>query len=289
MPEVFQPTSSFSAFKRLWGPFHTQGTTATIPTGVAHERFKQGDDLDQERAAMRKKVGASAEATVWLMVQRLAPEKDTQKALKALADAASSGDDVHLIIVGDGPARLELEKQAALQTLPTTFLGSVPNVELPTLYRAADVFITCSISETFGLTVLEALACGLPVALPHCTVFDELWQQTLPEGWFWDPNDLPGLVRAVRVASGAPARRWLHEHPVEASWADATVELENQYEKMIKDNEETRKTHDMITHMLERWIRAILLASVLYYVCLLYLRPLRYLMVLAFFPIYRWS
>ena len=41
--------------------------------------------------------------------------------------------------------------------------------------RAADLFVTCSTSETYGLTVLEALACGTPAVLPHCGVFDELW------------------------------------------------------------------------------------------------------------------
>lgn len=40
---------------------------------------------------------------------------------------------------------------------------------------AADVFLTCSTSETYGLTTLEALACGTPSVLPHCDVFDELW------------------------------------------------------------------------------------------------------------------
>ena len=39
--------------------------------------------------------------------------------------------------------------------------------DLPPLYRAADLFVTCSTSETFGLTVLESLACGTPAVLPH--------------------------------------------------------------------------------------------------------------------------
>jgi glycosyltransferase involved in cell wall biosynthesis len=295
MPKAFEEAAPWPVLSSLVAWFYAfqerQGIkksrrTMTIPTGIADERFKrQEGDVEDEGLALRKKVGVSPDTTIWLMVQRLAPEKDTDKALKALADLKNKK--VHLVIAGDGPAREALEKQAEAGKLPVTFLGNTPNAELPKLYRGADVFVTCSVSETFGLTVLEALACGLPVVLPHCAVFDELWEAKLPSEWWWDANDVPGLLRAIEAASSPTAKRWLTQNPVKASWSDATAELAQQYETMIRDNESWKGKRDWCTHTLEVWLRVLLLAAFLYYICLFYVKPLRYIVVALFFPVYR--
>lgn len=63
-------------------------------------------------------------------------------------------------IIGDGPARKELQ-----QKYPEVyFLGSYPQAQLPPFYNAADVFVFPSQTDTFGLVMLEAMACGTPVA-----------------------------------------------------------------------------------------------------------------------------
>jgi hypothetical protein len=82
---------------------------------------------------------------------------------------------LHVVIAGDGPSRKKLGDFASQHDLPVTFVGNLPNTDLPPLYRAADLFVSCSTSETYGLTVVESLTCGTPVVLPHCGVFDELW------------------------------------------------------------------------------------------------------------------
>lgn len=63
-------------------------------------------------------------------------------------------------IVGDGPARKSLEAKYP----DVHFLGAYPQKELPPFYRAADVFVFPSHTDTFGLVLLEAMACGTPVA-----------------------------------------------------------------------------------------------------------------------------
>lgn len=67
----------------------------------------------------------------------------------------------HLVIVGDGPARAELEQELA--DLPVTFTGYLSGEALATAYATGDVFAFPSRTETFGQVVLEAMASGLPV------------------------------------------------------------------------------------------------------------------------------
>ena len=143
------------------------GARRRIPSGVADARFKVdgAEQLERERAELLAKIGQSPKGggkmMVWLMVQRLAPEKCTDHALQALrrlpiengARVVQTDEGklpVHLVVAGDGPARKSLEAYAEKSNppLPVTFLGNLPNTQLPPLYRAADVFLTCSTSET---------------------------------------------------------------------------------------------------------------------------------------------
>ena len=64
------------------------------------------------------------------------------------------------MVVGDGPARLALERQYP----DAVYLGARHGEELAEIYAAADVFVFPSKTDTFGLVLLEALASGLPVA-----------------------------------------------------------------------------------------------------------------------------
>ena len=66
-----------------------------------------------------------------------------------------------LVIAGDGPARKELGQYAAERALPVTFVGNLSQTALPPFYRAADVFVTCSTSET--PTYLSILGLYLPL------------------------------------------------------------------------------------------------------------------------------
>ena len=90
---------------------------------------------------------------IMLSVGRIAVEKN----LTAFLDCPVEGTKV---LVGDGPARAELE----LQYPDAVFLGIRGGAELASIYATADVFVFPSKTDTFGLVIVEALACGLPVA-----------------------------------------------------------------------------------------------------------------------------
>jgi glycosyltransferase involved in cell wall biosynthesis len=90
---------------------------------------------------------------LFLYVGRLAIEKNVEAFLQINLPGTKW-------LIGDGPLRDELERK-----YPTArFLGAKPNALLPAYYRCADVFVFPSMTDTFGLVLVEAMACGVPVA-----------------------------------------------------------------------------------------------------------------------------
>ncbi len=103
------------------------------------------------------------ETVIVLYVGRISQEKN----LRLLVQAYQSMDrqNCHLVMIGDGPARAEIQQEFA--GLPVTFTGYLRGEELATAYASADIFAFPSHTETFGQVVLEAMASGLPVVALH--------------------------------------------------------------------------------------------------------------------------
>jgi D-inositol-3-phosphate glycosyltransferase len=133
-----------------------------VPPGVDHERFSPGD-----KAAARSALGID-DGPVALFVGRIQPLKGVDVAIEAVAHL---GGRVQLVVVGgpSGPrGGAELRRLAALARRRglgdrVRFVAPQPHGALATYYRAADVCLVPSRSESFGLVALEAAACGTPV------------------------------------------------------------------------------------------------------------------------------
>jgi sugar transferase (PEP-CTERM/EpsH1 system associated) len=140
-----------------------------LPNGVDLSRF---DRID--RAATRAALGLSADARVAVTVGRLVPVKDQRTLLEALALLHRDQVPATLLVAGDGPLRESLEAQAVtLGIAPQVrFLGHRPDVEQ--ILGAADVFVLSSASEGMSNTILEAMACRLPVVATHVGGADEM-------------------------------------------------------------------------------------------------------------------
>jgi glycosyltransferase involved in cell wall biosynthesis len=110
----------------------------------------------------RPEANGNGDPVTLLYVGRLSPEKDLDVLIEAFKLLAAHGD-YRLKIVGDGPHRGRLERQAAGDPR-IAFLGPLEYGEgLARIYASADVFTLPSPNETFSLAVLEALASGTPV------------------------------------------------------------------------------------------------------------------------------
>ena len=113
--------------------------------GIAHWQFRPMGDLHPDMLDLPR--------PVLLNVGRVAPEKNLEAFLSLKVPGTK-------VVVGDGPALESLRKRYP----DTVFLGSLSGEDLASAYRAADCFVFPSLTDTFGLVVIEALACGVPVA-----------------------------------------------------------------------------------------------------------------------------
>ena len=109
-------------------------------------------------ATLRQRIAPHGEAVIGY-VGRLAPEKQVER-LKELCGLQNT----RVLIVGDGPSRAEL--QAHFEGYSVTFTGRLSGEELADAYAAMDVFVHAGTEETFGQTIQEAHASGLPVIAP---------------------------------------------------------------------------------------------------------------------------
>jgi alpha-1,6-mannosyltransferase len=122
-----------------------------------------GVDLDTFSPDAHRDAPMTRSAAVELIcVGRLSKEKEPAVALDVAAELRRRGLDVHLTMVGSGPMRSRLEHRA--KNLPVTFTGHVHDRrEVAGLMAASDVTVAPCRGESFGLVVLESLACGTPV------------------------------------------------------------------------------------------------------------------------------
>lgn len=126
--------------------------TAYIPNAVDGRTFKPGNS-----SAARQLLGLPVDAFVIGTVSRLVE----QKAVNVLLRAAEQVAGCHIVIIGDGPLEKLLREQAGRAGLNCHFLGN--RTDVPDLLPAFDVFVLSSLWEGEPLSLLEAMACGLPV------------------------------------------------------------------------------------------------------------------------------
>jgi len=148
----------------------------------------------------RPETFANQRATA-LFVGRLQPRKRVDLLLRACA-ALPVGDRPDLWIVGDGPARSELESLAHQVYPKTHFFGAHHGADLEPFFRQADLFI---LPGTGGLAVQQAMSFGLPVLVAEADgTQSDLVRPS--NGWLIRPGDLDSLIFALRQALEDPIR-----------------------------------------------------------------------------------
>ncbi len=139
--------------------FGVESPVEVIPNGIDLAPFQT---VAEARA--RAELGLADHDRVLIYVGRLAPEKNLTFLMRAFVGAQSAVENLHLLLVGDGPEADNLRDRAALAGVSDRvhFLGAVPYEAVPGLLKLADAFVTASLTEVHPLSLIEALAAGLP-------------------------------------------------------------------------------------------------------------------------------
>jgi glycosyltransferase involved in cell wall biosynthesis len=161
------------------------------------------------RAELRRARGLPVRGSVLFFSSRVAPEKDTATVLDALGRLKQSGREVFLLHRSGGYERLVADAAArglAEQVIATTAVH--PHDELPFDYAASDVCVQSSHAEGLGFSVLEALACGVPVVASGVGGLAETIVDGVT-GWSCPPGSAGAMADAIGDALDRPdeARR----------------------------------------------------------------------------------
>ena len=135
-----------------------------FPCGVDLSMFNRSLS-PEERIALRAENGIGEDDTVLISVCRLSEEKNVEESILYFKHLLQKRPDVKFLIVGDGDEKVDLEKQVDDLNLSESvrFSGSVPMTEVWKYYKLGDIFISNSVSESLGLTYIEALASSVPI------------------------------------------------------------------------------------------------------------------------------
>jgi colanic acid/amylovoran biosynthesis glycosyltransferase len=187
--------------------------TTTLYVGVDVDRFRPGNP---------NLVGGSI-----LFVGRLVQNKGVATLLEAMAQI-SANRRPGLTVIGDGPEREPLQRQATRLGVQCSFVGALPADEVVKAMQTARAVVVPSLeiesgeSEGFGLVAVEAQACGVPViasrvgGLPEALIDGET-------GCLVEPGEAGALADAIDSVCGDP--RWTTRRPLISEWAATTFSL----------------------------------------------------------------
>jgi len=170
-----------------------------IPYGVDADRWSA-------RPASAEALRARHRPPLVLFLGRFRRYKGVHVLIDAMRDVAGT-----LLVVGDGPGRAALERRAAEAGLAdrTVFAGEVPDELRAAYYHAADVFVLPSTTraESFGIAMLEAMACGTPVICTEVGTGTTWLNRHDETGLVVPPDDARALAAALTSLLADGARR----------------------------------------------------------------------------------
>ena len=184
-----------------------------MSNGIDLSRFTPG----KAPAEIYERYGIPKNKPIVLYVGRVDPEKSLEILVKAFNLTLLKCPDAHLVVVGDGASRNELEKLSEKLGIEkrTHFLGRIVGNDLPMIYRTGKVFAITSKTETQSIVVMEAMASGLPVVSVQAGALPELVKNN-KTGCLCPVDDPTAVSRAiVRVLKNPTTRQKFSKNALE--------------------------------------------------------------------------
>ena len=196
------PTGLIVPTEKVKNALRSYGVTKpiyVIPTGIDVSPFNRANFKEEDIAALRQKYGIKPDEKILLSLGRVAFEKSIDKIIDEVPAICEKQSNVRVLIVGDGPALNDLKAQAEKLGVSdkVIFAGAAPYAEIGKYYQLGNAFISCSTSETQGLTYYEAMAAGLPVIARKDDAVNELFKDGENARLFRDENEIPDIVSDI--------------------------------------------------------------------------------------------
>lgn len=189
----------------------------TVPLGVDLETFHPRWYCARTRGEL-----AGPRQPLVVHCGRLSVEKRVDRSIDTLAALCDGGLDARLVIVGDGPLRARLRRQAA--GLPVYFTGFIDSrAAVATLLACADVVLAPGPHETFGLAALEALACGTPAVVSRTSALAEILTAESGAAAANDPRAFACAVTDVLSRPAAQRRFNARRRAEDFSWSQSAA------------------------------------------------------------------
>ena len=185
-------TLSASAKHDLMRFFGTKPNRISVTPPAADEQFKPASQ--SAITALRAKYNLQAPYMLYVGINK--PPKNLVRLIEAYARVAVNIEH-DCVIAGAWDARYSEAKQRASEkglSERVRFIGPVAGDDLPALYSGADLFITASLYEGFGLPALEAMACGTPIA---CSNVASLPEVVGDAGVMFDPLNVDAIAQTI--------------------------------------------------------------------------------------------
>jgi D-inositol-3-phosphate glycosyltransferase len=214
---------------------------SVIPCGVNLDQFRPLD-----RTAARAAIGLTQDDPVALYVGRFTPLKGLDLLLAAVARLKKRLPNLKLLVAGgDGPrstGTLELIEQSKHLGImqQVSFVGRVDHDDLPKYYNAADLLVVPSHYESFGLVVLEALACGTPVAATRFGAAETVLQPGRNGSIIAGP-DADSVAEAINRQLTLPAQKRLSRSHIRKTvtvydWRRIASNVAELYHRLLDDH-----------------------------------------------------
>jgi 1,2-diacylglycerol 3-alpha-glucosyltransferase len=193
-----------------------------VPNGVELERYQQ---VCQD---CRLEFGFRKPDILLIYAGRLGPEKNVDFLLRAFAGVAETLEDVHLLIIGGGPEDENLKKLTAESGINDRvhFYGMISYEQVPQFLAMSDIFVTASVTEVHPLSVIEAMASGLPALGIHSVGVGDIIEDGRT-GFLASQNQAAfaakltrlcldrNLRRKMGLAAGKASEKYAIEHTLE--------------------------------------------------------------------------
>ncbi len=136
-----------------------------IPNSVEIDVFDPEKFTDDNKKEFRAKLNIPQDKLLVCFCGRLGKEKSVDVLIDFWHKTVKKDDNMHLLIIGDGPSHQELIEQVEKLNMNdrVTFVGKILHNDIPPYYASCDAYITASLSEMYSISMLEGMASGLPV------------------------------------------------------------------------------------------------------------------------------